>query len=186
MIHAMIMTWSSCFPCFFLKIMGCLSMFSQGVAAISHFMAHLVGLRANYASKLPGQQNGNRNRVLFCSNQTCYFPWRPCHDHVIFHDDHATILPWSYHVIAWSSFLTMAVYPGWSGFIILVSNLKLRLCHLLFWICEVYQLADSSLSRFFNFRNNIAWVSKIGYVAFPIDERKSSENNAISFDSAFG
>ena len=59
---------------------------------------------------------------------SCYFPWRPCHDHSIFHDDHAMILPWSnhgeydspwsYHVIAWSSCLTMDVNPGESSKII--------------------------------------------------------------------
>ena len=51
-----------------------------------------------------------------------YFPCRPCHDHAIFHDDHYMISPWSYHgeyespwschVIAWSSCLSMAVNPG--------------------------------------------------------------------------
>ena len=50
---------------------------------------------------------------------SCYFRWRPCHDHAIFHGDHDMVLPWSYHgeyespwsyhVIAWSSCLTMAV-----------------------------------------------------------------------------
>ena len=53
---------------------------------------------------------------------SCYFPWRPCHDHAICLDDHDKILPsschgeyespWSYHVIAWSSGLTMAVNSG--------------------------------------------------------------------------
>ena len=53
---------------------------------------------------------------------SCYFPWRPHHDHAIFHDDHAMILPWSYHgeyespwsyhIIAWSLCLTMAVNTG--------------------------------------------------------------------------
>ena len=53
---------------------------------------------------------------------SCYFPWRPYHDNDISHDDHVMIspwsehaeyeTPWSYHVIAWSSCLTMAVNPG--------------------------------------------------------------------------
>ena len=50
------------------------------------------------------------------------FPWRPCYDHALFNDDHDKVLqwsyhgeyesPWSYHVIAWLSCLTMAVNPG--------------------------------------------------------------------------
>ena len=29
--------------------------------------------------------------------RSCDFPWRPCHDHAIFHNDHDMIWPWSYH-----------------------------------------------------------------------------------------
>ena len=53
---------------------------------------------------------------------SCSFPSRPCHDHVIFHDNHDLTLPWpyhgeyesiwSYHVTAWSSCLTVAVNTG--------------------------------------------------------------------------
>ena len=53
---------------------------------------------------------------------SCYSSWPPCHDHAIFHDDHDMILPWSYHgeyespwschVIAWSSCLTITINPG--------------------------------------------------------------------------
>ena len=56
---------------------------------------------------------------------SCYLPWGPCHDYtIIFDDDSSTILfwsssyhgeyesKWSYHVIAWSSCLTVAVNSG--------------------------------------------------------------------------
>ena len=57
--HTMIMVWSSCFPRFFGK-MDCLSMFSQRVGAIYHYMAHMTGLREDYASRLPSQQNWSK------------------------------------------------------------------------------------------------------------------------------
>ena len=57
MIHTTIMVYSSYFPCFFFKKMKRLSTFSQIVAAIYHYMAHLTCFRGIYASNLASQQN---------------------------------------------------------------------------------------------------------------------------------
>ena len=84
MIHTMIMVWSSCFPCFFWKKNG-LSVLSQIVAAISHFM---TGRREYYAFRLPIQQNGtmfttelelfsepDSNKFLFNNSSNITFRW---------------------------------------------------------------------------------------------------------------
>ena len=59
-IHGMIMEWSSCFACFCFKKNTkwiFFSIFFRLVAAMRHFMAHLTGFGAKFASKLPSQQN---------------------------------------------------------------------------------------------------------------------------------
>ena len=71
----MIMVWSLCFPCFFLENMDSLSIFSQIVAAIYNYMAHLTGVRGIYAATVASQQNltkttPERFRVFFGNNET--------------------------------------------------------------------------------------------------------------------
>ena len=75
MIHGMIMVWLPCFPWFipwswydhyvlhvFLrKKLNVLSIFSQTVRVIYHYMAHLTSFRGIYASKVASQQNWTKN-----------------------------------------------------------------------------------------------------------------------------